>query len=66
MKAINIDAYQGHFRAAGVVRGCDLQGLNEASLTEMGIVDELHRQVIMECLDELIKGSSSLVSKSLS
>ncbi len=61
MKAINIDAYQGYFHAGGVVKGCDLQGLNEAGLSEMGIVDELHRQIIMECLDELIKGSSSLV-----
>ena len=61
MQAINIDTYIGNFQSGGVVRGCDLPGLTESRLAEMGIVDDLHRQIIMECLDELIKGSSSLV-----
>lgn len=61
MKAINISAYQEHFQAGGVVRGCDLQGLSDSRLEEMGITDDLHRVAIMECLDELIKGASSLV-----
>ena len=29
---------------------------------QMGVQDEWHRQTIMECLDELCKGSSSVVS----
>lgn len=62
MNAVNITAYLRHFQAGGVVRGCDLQGLDDAGLFELGITDELHRQIIMECLDELRNGTSSRVS----
>ena len=62
MKAVNISAYHSYFRSGGVVRGADLQGVTESRLDELGIVDELHRQIIMECLNELTKGTSSLVS----
>ena len=62
MKAINIEAYQGLFQAGGMVRGCDLQGLDDARLEKLGVVDHVHRLVIVECLNELMTGSSSLVS----
>lgn len=62
MKAVHIEAYQSLFQAGGVVRGCDLQGLDEARLEELGVVDDVHRLAIMECLNELMNGSSSLVS----
>lgn len=62
IKAVNIEAYQGLLQAGGVVRGCDLQGLDEARLQELGVVDPVHRLVMMECLNELMTGSSSLVS----
>ena len=62
MKAVNIDAYLGLLQAGGVVRGCDLVELDEERLEGLGVCDELHRQIILECLDELRKGSSSLVS----
>ena len=61
MNAVNIMAYQRHFQAGGILRGRDLQGLDDAGLVSIGITDDLHRRIIMECLDELIKGSSSLV-----
>ena len=35
MKAVNIDAYLGLFQAGGVVRGCDLVGLDEEQLRRM-------------------------------
>lgn len=63
MKAINLDVYQSHFQVGGVVRGSDLLGVDEGRLLELGITDDLHRLIIMECVDELIKGSSSLVSR---
>ena len=62
MQALNIGAYQGLFRERGVARGCDLQGLDDGRLEEMGVVDGIHRLVITECLNELTTGSSSIVS----
>ena len=46
-----------------MVRGCDLQGLDNARLEELGVADDVHRLVIVECLNELMNGSSSLVSE---
>ena len=62
MKDIGIDVYSAHFQSGGIVRGSDLANLDNAHLMNIGITDELHRLIIMECVDELIKGSSSLVS----
>lgn len=62
MKAIGVFPYHCHFQAGGISRGSDLQGLDDARLLSIGVKDELHRQVILECLEELVKGNSSLVS----
>ena len=43
------------------MNGVDLYHLDDARLISLGVKDDLHRIIILECLDELIKGSSSLV-----
>lgn len=61
MKAVQIDAYYELLRDNGVERGADLPKIGDFELQRMGVQDEWHRQIIMECLDELCKGGSSMV-----
>jgi len=61
MKAVNIDAYAEFFKTAGIRKGSDLKRIDSHMLHDMGITDELHCQIIMECLDELCRGSSSVM-----
>ncbi len=50
------------FQEAGVTKGTDLSRVDDHMLEErMGIADEAHRQIILECLDELCRGMSSTV-----
>lgn len=61
LTATNMSTYSEQLRNGGVVKGVDLQTLDDACLHSLGVCDDLHRLVILECLEELIKGSSSLV-----
>ena len=40
---------------------CSLSPSYLPTVQEMGVQDECHRQIILECLDELCKGASSMV-----
>ena len=40
---------------------CSLSPSYRPTVQEMGVQDECHRQIILECLDELCKGASSMV-----
>ena len=63
MSALNLSAYIPKFREAGIIRGADLAQVDDILLEEtIGIADEAHRQILLECLDELCKGSSTVVS----
>jgi hypothetical protein len=61
MKAVQIDAYYQLMVDFGVKKGADLKYIGDQELQQMGVNDEWHRQTIMECLDELCKGGSSVV-----
>ena len=63
LQAISLGAYQGLFHAGGVSRGSDLQELTDGGLEELGVRDEVHRLVILECVKELVNGSSTVVSE---
>ena len=54
--------YRGQLLEGGVFKGVHLQTLDDACLHRLGVTDDMHRLVILECLAELIGGSSSLVS----
>lgn len=56
MKAVNIDYYFKYFKEKGVARGSDLDKIDTQQLEDMGVRDELHQQIILECLSELCQG----------
>ncbi len=63
MSSLRLNDYITKFQEAGVNRGADLARVDDNMLEErVGIADEAHRQIILECLDELCKGVSSTVS----
>ena len=65
MRAIHLDVYSPHFKNAGIRRGVDLKGLTETVLQDrVGVQDEFHRQIILECLKELEGGANSVVNSS--
>jgi hypothetical protein len=61
MVAINLEEYAQLFLEKQV-DGNKLDKLNDRGLQEMGIWDQLHRQMMMETINELCRGSSSMVS----
>ncbi len=62
MSSIRLNDYITKFHDAGVTRGADLARVDDNMLEErVGIADEAHRQIILECLDELCTGVSSTV-----
>ncbi len=62
MSSLKLNDYIHKFQEAGVTRGTDLTRVDDRMLEErVGIADEAHRQIILECLDELCRGMSSTV-----
>ena len=66
MKVAHLDAYAPHFKSAGIRRGVDLQDINETVLRDrVGVQDEFHCQIILECLNELEGHSNTAVSEAV-
>jgi hypothetical protein len=54
MKAVNIDVYWEIFKRGGITNGRQLQNITTPDhLNELGITDDHHIQVILQCLNEL-------------
>ncbi len=65
MDAVGISSYTHLFQQGGVVVGADLSSLDDNQLMSMGVSDDFHRLAILQCVEELVQGSSSRVSRVL-
>ena len=61
MEAVNIAIYSAILQQGGVVKGEDLQSVDDLFLMEIGVSDDFHRLSILQCVEELVQGQSSLV-----
>jgi len=61
LEAVHIATYSTILQQGGVVKGADLQSVDDLLLMEIGVSDDFHRLAILQCVEELVQGQSSLV-----